>query len=338
MTERGLERSLAKSRRTEFYTERLSLYDNFNKHLSPRLQLEESFLQVLAQRFVYGKLPVSTSNQPYWFDCHVNTDLRGALFKDRDYRYHNSYHIFKTEENPLGCTAFWLEPGKKAGRHHNSRSRIILFRGTYNHGGRDVLAQNAPTGWLTNTDPANIGHRAFQASKEKLISWVQECVNNNQAVVISGHSLGGAQAQQLFASLPEEAQRKCRLVTFGAPGVSQETVAKMPQESALERSNRMRRKMPSPIKMIWHEADPVVHLFGQSFPKSEGTRILAKVDWNDIIQTHSRLYIVLAEAWRGEIFYREEDSPRIWINGAEYLRSYFGSFISNNLAADWPFH
>jgi hypothetical protein len=96
---------------------------------------------------------------------------------------------------------------------------IVAFRGTVPSKGQTILA---------DLDPSGIGMYQFNPNRALIDTQMQGAAKHGQ-VVSAGHSLGGALAQIAAAAFPD---RVARIVTFQAPGVSNETAKKIADYNA----------------------------------------------------------------------------------------------------------
>ncbi|MES2504492.1 MAG: hypothetical protein V4534_06390 [Myxococcota bacterium] len=143
--------------------------------------------------------------------------------------------IFK---NADGLIAFGLES------ENPTVKPILLFQGT------DF--ENMAHLHL-DTDP-DIGAEAVRASLPQLGEWLDE----HPGATLTGHSLGGAKAQQLAARHPAGVKS---VVTFCSPGIKRET-AKMLPSSVKEVRHYMTEKDPVPLFGETHLTGKMINLSG----------------------------------------------------------------------------
>ncbi|HEX2572673.1 MAG TPA: hypothetical protein VH877_24200 [Polyangia bacterium] len=96
---------------------------------------------------------------------------------------------------------------------------IVAFRGT--------VPSKVDT-LIADVDPRGIGVYQFKPNQE-LIRGTMEQASSRGPVVSTGHSLGGALAQMAAIAWPDLVSR---IITFQAPGVEREAVAKLQQYNA----------------------------------------------------------------------------------------------------------
>lgn len=157
--------------------------DNLGK-IATRIQNEkinpDTYLEHLAHQVAYG-------------DLEVGMLLPGK----KPGEFYRVSHSFKNDE---GLIAYGLESTEK------SSPPILLFQGTN---------PKDPAHLHLDTDP-DIGANAIQPDLIRLGRWL----NEHKGATLTGHSLGGALAQQLAARHPESVGY---VVTFCAPGVGIQT-------------------------------------------------------------------------------------------------------------------
>lgn len=120
-------------------------------------------------------------------------------------------------------------PGSSANTHYEVDRVFKNSDGLIAYGLKSSSPKEKPILLFQGTDPENIAHlhldtdsdigkEAILGSQNQLSTWLEE----NPQAILTGHSLGGTMAQQLAARNPENIKS---VVTFCAPGVSQETAA-----------------------------------------------------------------------------------------------------------------
>ncbi|HCA97503.1 MAG TPA: hypothetical protein DEP38_23700 [Cyanobacteria bacterium UBA9226] len=91
----------------------------------------------------------------------------------------------------------------------SQKTPVLAFKGTEPDKAGDVMA---------DLDPIAVGFTAFKAKQEEVQNLISRAGGK---VDVTGHSLGGALAQQAASAFPGSIQKA---VTFQAPGISQEQV------------------------------------------------------------------------------------------------------------------
>ena len=146
----------------------------------------------------------------------------------------NHYTVTQVFKNDAGLVAFGLES-------NGTEPPILLFQGT----------DPQHTAQLhLNLDP-DIGAEAIKPSLEELSGWLRA----HPGTILTGHSLGGAKAQQLAARLPEGVGG---VVTFCSPGIGKET-AKGFRKYAAVTPDPFGKRQTKPISVRHYitEGDPV---------------------------------------------------------------------------------
>jgi hypothetical protein len=116
--------------------------------------------------------------------------------------------VKETIDNPqTDLQAFLVEEVRDDGA---SGKTIIIFRGT-----------KSPQDWLSDAHAKGVGYDQFFGDYPKLQRWMQE----NQDVVITGHSLGGALAQQTAINL-SNGDEISEVITFNSPGLNSTQMSK----------------------------------------------------------------------------------------------------------------
>ena len=212
-----------------------------NTRVSTYLRTEEAAVQLLAQNLAY---------------CHprrrdqVTLNVRRSVVPQgvnyaKKYQSHATHNCFHS-----AVVAWQLRP---EGRETRPYAAIIVFRGTRPAG--ELRADGTAafnTGIADDFDEQGIGYEGFARNKKILQSWVGQLFTVHDTVVLCGHSLGGAYAARLMASLTPLQQQRTRLLTYNAPAVDRKTA-----ERIVPGNNN--------IRLVRHVAD-FVHRSGELHP------------------------------------------------------------------------
>ncbi len=219
---------------------RREVVDYYNHQVGPMLQTEESALQLLVTRLAHLKL-----ERGWHVRFHVRRNLMGTSMA----HLASDYRIRDIFSHPKGGMGLVLDPQDTDSRH----ASIMLFRGTASRASKDILANAIyPSGGRDDIHRMGVGHVGTQ----NLTGWFQEHVDRVQSqgrrLMLVGHSLGGAYALKLLATLPAQKQEKIHTLTFCPPGITW-------------REARAIRSPPANNRIIFHRWDPV-SLAGVAFP------------------------------------------------------------------------
>lgn len=226
--------------------------------------LTNSQLAQIPDSLTQSQLPTTGIN--YWVEkkqangntkqVNCNSLMREATgYAQKAYDNHLAYkegnYIVKDGEVPI------FYKGVLEGTISVENGKIVVaFRGTKE--GWD---------WLTNLNglTGNVGHvygstgtvhtgfhQRFMENKNVVLDTVQQLINKlgkDTEILVTGHSLGGAQASLAAAFLKQNLSNKANisLVTFNAPRVFSEKTA-MDVESLIGKDNMLR---------VWRDKDPV---------------------------------------------------------------------------------
>ena len=193
--------------------QRQHLLDYYSQEIAHRLPTREAALQLLAVKLAHLWM-----QRGFAFDLHITEDILGEPVTD----YANRYVIADTlVDKRHGCVAFLCTPH----RLDDTRNAIVLFRGTASFLGRDVLARrDYPAGHRADLDIRGVAKTAFEHNRHALQGWVHEQLRRGRRVTLLGHSLGGAFATRLLASLTPAQQGQVELIAFNTPGLDATTI------------------------------------------------------------------------------------------------------------------
>jgi hypothetical protein len=211
----------------------------FSANVAPKLRREVDFLQYLAVRLSYLHMPVGSKLGAAIQSLQINPDAAPGTEDHWGYAHQYQVADIVAEKGggSSGVVAYLLSPVNEP-----KRASIILFRGTSAGVWEDAVSKQL--GWTTglraDIDAKGIGYSAFANNSAKLRGWLARAPG---MVTILGHSLGGAFAQRLAASIEAKDWARVRLVTFEAPGIDKATVV-----AALQR----RSYVPPSVSRVLH--------------------------------------------------------------------------------------
>lgn len=212
-----------------------------NKKVLPYLPTEEAAIQLVAQKLAYC--------HPRQEDC-LFLDIRRSV-RDQLTHYSKSYRTDRTYACEKSAVVAWrLRP---TGADASSAAALIVLRGTSPGAGlRAEGTEDFLTGIADDFEHGGIGLSGFRRNEELLSGWVSKLLKFHPIVVVTGHSLGGAYAARLMASLSPETQKKVRLLTYNAPALDSSTAEKIcPGQNN--------------VRLVRHH-DDFVHLAGELHP------------------------------------------------------------------------
>ena len=204
---------------------------------------------------------------------------------------------------------------------------VILFRGTNFRS--DILTRGDPVGLLHDLDSGGVGYEGFVANTPTLHGWVRVAEAQHRGVVLVGHSLGGALATRLLASLPAATQARTRLLTFSPPGLEASCIDGIAANGAK-------------VTTVFHSGDYIPlagyrHAPGRVLEaKAKAERLSGAPPVNELISHHIYPYLAAwqlgwssdpeVSLWRSKLIY--SDPSRV----GEQVRSLYGRFLHSQLA------
>ena len=257
----------------------IQILENISKRIAAGELLEDTYLEHLAHQVAYPGLA-------------KGLQLPGG------------YKVDQVFNNTKGLIAY----GLVATDPKSGKKPILLFQGTESETNQaHFLSQ------LRNNIAPEIGEAAILPDIQKLDPWLVQ----NPNTILTGHSLGGAKAQQLAAI---HSKGISEIVTFCSPGVSQQT------------AEQFGRKKPGKVRHYLTENDPIVSpdpkkrvgetllggdviiIPGYSGPDAPHSAS-ALLDWQNKPEKQ-RPKLILQEAWQETMSEREKmrQSPQFqWI-------------------------
>lgn len=219
-------------RRRKFFSldyPRKQILDHYNDHEAQHLTTENGAIQYLAQHLAYKAFPTScriVENIKQWKLVRFNIQNRLQLDQKLshvpiselelesipNYQYAKSYKLIGMWTDEVGFWAYGLEPLIDKQDDEKPYCSILVFRGT-----APGLIGRSTTGLTADFRNQFAKMSILDIKNTGLHDWADE----QHALVLAGHSLGGATAQQYAAA--KGGKNLVGVFTFSSPLVAKDT-------------------------------------------------------------------------------------------------------------------